>query len=209
MKKPFIIGISGASGSGKTRFIKQVAGNFRDDQVCLISQDNYYKPRNEQPLDDEGVQNFDLPESMDLERFHEDIKTLISGEKVVLEEYTYNNPGLPKKQIVFKPAPVLIIEGIFIFYDKNIRQLIDLKLFLDAMEHIMLSRRIIRDEKERGYDLQDVLYRYKNHVMPAFRKFILPYQEECHLVIKNNYDFDPAVQVISAFISNILAKQSV
>jgi len=206
MNKPFIVGVTGGSGSGKTRFINQLVNNFSKDQVCLISQDNYYRPRNQQPTDGKGFQNFDEPGSVDLERMIADILLLFDGKVVQVEEYTYNNPGLPKNKITFNPAPVIVLEGIFILHHPELREMLDLKIFMHAMEHIMLSRRIIRDDEERGYNLNDVLYRYQHHVMPSYRKYILPFKENCDIIINNNNGFEIALQVITAYIEKKLRK---
>ena len=204
--RPYIIGITGGSGCGKTLFIKRIMKDFSNEEVCLVSQDNYYRPRNEQPVDENGVQNFDRPESIDITKFTHDLKRLIDGEVIRIKEYTFNNPELDPEIIEFQPASVIILEGIFIFYVKEISKLIDLKVFVDAPEHIMLKRRIIRDQKERGYDLEDVLYRYEHHVMPAFNKFILPYKSKSDIIINNHENFDEGINVIISHISYILNK---
>ncbi len=206
-EKPYIIGITGGSGSGKTLFVHKLVAEFKPEEVCLVSQDNYYKNRENQPRDPRGYQNFDLPESMFLDRFEKDVNTLISGKRVSVKEYTYNNPDLPARSIRFVPSPILILEGLFVFHQEKIRDLIDFSIFVHAMEHIMLTRRIIRDEEERGYDLDDVLYRYQNHVMPAYRKYILPCKETCDVVINNNSGFDRSLQMIRSHIRNILRQE--
>lgn len=204
MQVPYIIGLTGASGSGKTRFIRELAKFFTEDQVCLVSQDNFYRPRELQPVDENQIRNFDRPESIDLEQMVSNLKMLISGKSVELEEYTFNSEILPRTRIVLMPAPVILLEGIYLMHHSGIRNLIDFKIFIQAMEHIMLTRRIIRDQKERGYDLEDVLYRYQHHVMPNFRKYILPYKESCDIIINNNTGFEGALQMMKTFIEHIL-----
>ncbi len=204
MKNHFIIGVTGGSGSGKTRFINDLISGFSNKQVCFVSQDNYYRKRDQQPRDDQGIQNFDTPESINLAKFVSDVKKLINGEKVSIEEYTYNNPGSSEKKILLQPAPVIILEGIFILYHEDLRKLLDFKIFVHAMEHIMLARRIKRDEEERGYGLDDVLYRYRYHVMPSYRKYILPYKEECDIIVNNNDNYLTAKQVLKSHILEII-----
>ena len=204
--KPYIIGITGGSGSGKTLFINKIMENFSNEEVSLVSQDNYYKPRDQQPIDEKSVHNFDKPESIDIAQFTHDLKKLINGEIIRIKEYTFNNPELDPKIIEFQPAPVIILEGIFILYVEEISELIDLKIFIDAREHIMLKRRIIRDQKERGYDLDDVLYRYEHHVMPAFNQYILPYKDFSDIIVNNHKNFDEGIKVIRSHISSVLKK---
>ncbi len=204
--KPYIIGITGGSGSGKTLFINKIMENFSNEEVSLVSQDNYYRPRDKQPLDEKGEQNFDKPESIDIAQFTNDLKKLIDGEIIRIKEYNFNNPELDPKIIEFQPAPVIILEGIFIFYVEEISELIDLKIFIDAPEHVMLKRRIIRDQKERGYDLDDVLYRYEHHVMPAFNQYILPYKDFSDIIVNNHKNFDEGARVIRSHISSVLKK---
>jgi uridine kinase len=202
--KPYIIGITGGSGSGKTLFIRKSIENYDDEEVCFISQDNYYRPREDQPVDKNGVLNFDLPESIDNRKFVNDIRKLLKGNSISIQEYTFNILKPEPAIIEISPAPVIIIEGIFILYTQEICKLIDLKIFMEAREHIMLKRRIIRDMEERGYDLEEVLYRYENHVMPAFNSYILPYKDDCNIIINNHSNFNTALKVMNSYISSLL-----
>jgi uridine kinase len=198
--KPFIIGITGGSASGKTLFLKNLMEQFQKDELCLISQDNYYRTLHEQPKDQNGVENFDTPDSIDRQRFHRDLEALINGESITKKEYTFNNPEALAKEIVLQPAPIIIVEGIFVFYYPEIAELIDLKIFIDAKEAIKLKRRIKRDQIERGYDIEDVLYRYEYHVSPTYERYIEPLRHEADLVVPNNYGFDKAMKVIVMYL---------
>src|SRR5436190_19211896 len=189
MANSFTIGITGGSGSGKTYFIENLSSRFREEEICLISQDHYYKPLNLQVIDDKGIENFDLPTSIERERFHEDILKLKSGNTVKIEEYTFNNPKASPKILEFKPAPIIIIEGLFVQYFPEIVKELDLKIFIEAKDYLKLSRRIKRDNVERGYDLNDVLYRYHNHVMPVYESLIKPLKHQADLIIPNNHHF--------------------
>lgn len=197
MTKPYTIGITGGSGSGKTYFLTKLSQRFGTDEICFISQDNYYHPRDRQQTDDRGVKNFDLPEAIDFARFAEDIRCLKRGEVVTLTEYTFNNPKATPKNIIYKPAPILVIEGLFVQYFPEIRQELDLKIFIEAKDYLKLSRRIKRDNEERGYDLEDVLYRYHYHVMPVYERLIEPLKHQADLIIPNNHHFEAALEVLT------------
>jgi uridine kinase len=200
MKKPFIVGITGGSASGKTLFLERLLSSFEPVEVCLISQDNYYKPRHLQPIDAQGVHNFDTPHSIDFEQYAADIRKIQDGETVLREEYTFNNAAKTPKILSFVSAPVVVVEGIFVLYYPELADLLDLKIFIDAKDHIKLKRRIIRDKIERGYDLDDVLYRYEMHVMPTYEKYIKPFKNEADLIVPNNSSFDMALDVIRTYL---------
>jgi uridine kinase len=205
MTKPFTIGITGGSGSGKTYFLKRLSDRFKADQLCLVSQDNYYHPRDMQQEDERGVKNFDLPEAIDHERFVQDIKQLKAGQSITIDEYTFNNPSATPRKLTFKPAPILIIEGLFVQYFPAIERELDLSIFIEAKDYVKLSRRIKRDNEERGYDLNDVLYRYHHHVMPVYERLIEPIKHNADIVIPNNSHFERALEIIILAIQAKLA----
>lgn len=205
MTKPFTIGITGGSGSGKTFFLKNLEDRFTGNQLCLISQDHYYHPRDMQQHDARGIKNFDLPESIDHRQFQLDIQTLKRGEILKKKEYTFNNPNVTPKILEFKPAPVIIVEGLFVQYFADIEQELDLKIFIEAKDHLKLSRRIKRDNEERGYDLEDVLYRYENHVMPVYETLIKPLKHRADIVIPNNSHFNRALDFLTLAIKAKIA----
>lgn len=206
MKKPFIVGITGGSASGKTLFLERLLSSFEPGEVCLISQDNYYKPRHQQPVDAQGFHNFDTPNSIDFGQYAADIRKIQNGETVLREEYTFNNASKKPKMLTFASAPVVVVEGIFVLYYPELAELLDLKIFIDAKDHIKLKRRIIRDKVERGYDLDDVLYRYEMHVMPTYEKYIKPFKNEADLIVPNNSSFDMALEVIRNYLRSKSSK---
>lgn len=205
MERPLVIGITGGSGSGKTTFINKLREGFTDQQVCLLSMDNYYYPREEQKLDDKGVYNFDRPKSINKEAFKKDLQKLISGKEVHRQEYVFNNELVEPRILTFHPAPVIITEGLFVFHYKRVRKLLDMRIFLHAKDNLKVVRRIKRDRVERNYPLEDVLYRYEHHVMPAFEKYVAPYREEADLIVNNNSDFNMGLKVVRGFLEHYLA----
>ncbi len=206
MNTPFTIGITGGSGSGKTHFIDQLSANFAPYEICLISQDHYYKPRATQVIDANGVQNFDLPEAIDRAWFHKDVLRLKQGELVTKQEYTFNNPNAIPQTLEFQPAPILLIEGLFVQYFPEIEKELDLKVFIEAKDHLKLSRRIVRDNEKRGYPLDDVLYRYQHHVMPVYESMIEPLKHSADFIIPNNHNFERALAVLVEALRSKLAK---
>lgn len=204
MNKPFTIGITGGSGSGKTFFLQGLSSCFSPQEICLISQDNYYKPRDQQPVDENGVKNFDLPVSIDRQAFQQDLLRLKAGQNVVKQEYTFNNPLAEPKKLEFKTAPILVVEGLFVQYFEEISNELDLRIFIEAKDHVKLGRRIKRDQVERGYDLDDVLYRYQYHVMPVYESLIEPLKHHADLVIPNNSKFERALDVLVGYLKSRL-----
>lgn len=204
MSKPLIIGITGGSGSGKTLFLKELLSCLDEETASVLSMDNYYNPRDLQPKDEKGIDNFDLPESLDKERFVSDLKKLKSGEDISLKEYTFNNAEKEPSIIHIRSTPIIMVEGIFTFYYEEVLDLLDLKIFVEAPEYLMLTRRITRDAEERGYDLSDVLYRFQHHVTPSFKKFIEPSKYEADLIIPNHEGFSIALEVVSNYLKKSL-----
>jgi uridine kinase len=200
MKKPYIVGITGGSASGKTLFLKSLMTHFSDEEICLISQDNYYKSIDLVPRDQNGVENFDLPEAIDFKLYAQHILALSNGETIKTPEYNFNNPKAEINYIVYKPAPIIVVEGIFVLTDETVSSMLDLKVFIDAKEYIKIKRRINRDNKERGYDLADVLYRWENHVAPTYEAYIKPTKASADLIINNNSQFKQGLEILSHFL---------
>ena len=186
--KPIIIGIAGGSGSGKTFFLNSFLHHFKNDEVTLVSQDDYYIPAGEMTQEENKLYNFDLPSTIDHAQFSTDIKKLLNGEAVYKKEYNFNNPLAVVKILEINPAPIIIVEGLFILYFEDVASQLDYRIFIEAEETVALDRRIKRDGMERGYPEDDVLYKWHHHVVPAYKEFLLPYKSDCHQVVINNFD---------------------
>ncbi len=199
--KPYVVGIAGGSASGKTSFLKKLLKKLPANSCCVVSQDNYYMPHNKQQRDEFGQINFDLPTSIDREHFFSDMKRLMDGLPIQKLEYTFNNPSKTPDVITINPAPILIMEGLFIFHYEEIRDLLDLKIFIDAREEIKLKRRLKRDFEERGYAEDVVLHQWNHHVMPSFKNYLMPYRDEADIIVTNNVSYDKGLEVIAQHLA--------
>jgi len=208
MNKPFIIGIAGGSGSGKTFFLKCFLKHFSQTEVSLVSQDDYYFPVPPGMTAEENkLFNFDLPDTIDHQHFEDDINSLLRGESITKKEYTFNNPSAIPKMLEIKSAPIIIVEGLFILYFKKLSALLDMKIFIDADDDIALQRRLKRDLVERGYSHDDVIYKWMNHVVPAYKEYLLPYKYECDPIITNNtHVADDIICITEAISKNLREK---
>jgi len=208
MQLPFILGVTGGSASGKTHFLQRLLSHFTPGQVCLMSQDNYYKTQDQVPLDKNGIHNYDNPVAIDAALYKEHILAVRSGQAIEKQEYTFNNPLLLPATLTFSPSPILLLEGLFAFYYPEIEQLIDLKVFIDAEEPVKLRRRIERDNVERGYDLADVLYRYEHHVGPTYYHYVQPFKSKADVVIPNNTGFEKALDMLVLYLQKQVADRT-
>jgi uridine kinase len=205
-KKPYLVGVTGGSASGKTHFLKSLKQKFTPQQVCFISQDDYYKPLEQQKKDSNDEVNFDLPEAIELSKFYNDLDALSRGETIQKMSYNFNNPSEEKELMDFRPTPIIIIEGLFIFYYQNIFDMLDLKLFIDADDDVKFQRRMKRDVDERGIPPDMVTYQWYNHVKPAFQKYLAPYKELADVVIKNNVHFNNSLAMVENHFKVLLSE---
>ena len=200
-----VFGITGCSASGKSFIVEYLKERIPSSEVSFIFQDNYYKKREDQSKDKNGNYNFDLPSSFLNSELVEDIITLKKGNKVSRKEYNFNNPNIKQENIVVFPRRIIILEGLFILSDPNIKELIDHKIFIDSKTEIMLDRRIRRDSKMRGYDRIDVEYKFENHVIPSFMKYILPEKNNADFIVENNGNGNRAAELVYGYVSKLIS----
>lgn len=181
-----IIGICGISGSGKTFYLNKLKDFLSEFPITTISFDDYYKPIHFQEKDENGKINFDLPSALNLQKFLEDLENLRNGKPIEIEKYHFNNSLKSKEKIILNPAPIIILEGIFIFHFNEILKILNYKVFIEADLKTTFERRKNRDVKERGLQEDDVIYQWENHVLPSFQHYILPYKEHADMILQNN-----------------------
>ena len=200
-----IFGISGCSASGKSFIVDYLKTNISSSKVSFIYQDNYYKKREDQSKDENGNYNFDLPTSFLNDELVRDLNLLKNGHHIKRKEYNFNNPNVDQNKVEVLPRPIIILEGLFILNDRNISRLLDHKIFVNASTATMLKRRIKRDSELRGYDRFDVEYKFKNHVIPAYEKYILPLKNKVDFVVENDEEYNDAPKKVLKYIKNLIS----
>jgi uridine kinase len=193
MSEAKIIGISGGSGSGKTTFLSSLKERIPSDHLALVSQDNYYKPQTEQHRDENGWVNYDLPTGIEKERFISDMNELLNGNAIEFLEYNFNNPAWEPQKMTIQPAPIVVMEGLFVFHYNEIFEKLHHKIYLDAPVDLRLERRINRDLGQRGYPEHEVRYQWDNHVRPAEIEYLEPFIDRCDLIIDSTKPIDSEI----------------
>lgn len=181
--------ICGGSASGKSTILNELRRLFTPDILCIISFDDYYKPLEKQVNDEFGITNFDLPGSVDLRQLLVDLELLSQGKQLTRYEYTFGNPYKKPEKKVINPAPLVIVEGLFVFYFEELRKRSDYKVLVTAAEKIRYARRKKRDINDRAIAEDLFEHQWKYHVKPAYDKYILPFEKEANLVIENDTDY--------------------
>lgn len=189
----FLVSVTGGSACGKSFFIKKISEHFQD-KITIISQDDYYKPLELQHKDVNGFVNFDLPTAIDHDLFLEHLINISNGQVVQKEEYTFNHPKKIPEIRIFKPNKVVLIEGLFVTWHPVISQNIDFQIFIEADESVCFERRRKRDTQVRGIPENVFLYQWNNHVLPAYRQYILKFRDQADLIIENNTKFQEGFQ---------------
>ncbi|EDV27442.1 uncharacterized protein TRIADDRAFT_20888 [Trichoplax adhaerens] len=213
MKRPFIIGIAGGTASGKTSVCKKVIeeldlaeNSSNRNAVVAVSQDSFYKDLSphEKDLAKVGEYNFDHPDAFDEDLMKETMLKIASGKPVNLPIYDRINFKREREVIHIEPADVVIFEGILVLYDKDLRNIMHMKVFVDTDSDTRLSRRVLRDTKEKGRDLGIVLSHYTKYVKPAFEEFTLPTKKHADVILPRGADNKVGINLIIQHIKDII-----
>jgi uridine kinase len=183
-----ILALIGGSGSGKSTVLDGLRNHF-GERAAVLSLDNYYRPKSELPVDENGETNFDMPVVIDDETMVSDIDVLRAGKSIHLSTYTYNRDVMKSETVTIDPAEWLIVEGLFAMAYPAMEERVDLVGYIDASPETRLARRIARDGSERGYTEDEVRYQWKNHVRPADIQFIEPWKTKADVVVDNEKDW--------------------
>ncbi|MBR1938978.1 MAG: uridine kinase [Spirochaetales bacterium] len=179
--KVSLIGITGGSGSGKSTVVRKITEAY-SDSIC-IAQDNYYKSATFVNNDNITSYNFDRPEALDLDLMYENLVDLKNGKSVDIPQYDFVHHARKKETMHIEPKRVIIVDGLMVLYDERIRNLLDLKLYVDTPADIRFVRRLQRDIKERGRTVDSVIEQYVNVVRPGHEKYIEPCKAYADLII--------------------------
>lgn len=177
-----IIGIAGGTGSGKTTLTEHLRDNF-GRHVSVVYHDNYYKAHPNMPYEERCKLNYDHPDAFDTDLMVEDLRTLCAGKPIHCPVYDYTMHNRAKETVEVQPTKVVIVEGILIFHPKALRELMDIKIFVDTDADVRILRRILRDVKERGRSLDSVVQQYLKTVKPMHEQYVQPSRQFADIVV--------------------------
>ncbi len=197
-----IIGIAGGTGCGKTTVVNQIINELPEEEVGVISQDSYYKDTSHLPYEERTKINFDHPRAIDFDLLKEHLIKMRKGEVIHQPVYSFVKHNRTGDTIITNPRKVMIVEGILILSNPEIRDMFDIKIFVHADSDERLIRRIKRDITERGRDIDEVLNRYQNTLKPMHHQFIEPMKEYADIIIPNNKYNNVAVDIVRTIINN-------
>lgn len=198
-----VIGIAGGSGSGKTTLTNQIAAQFLE-QVTVIKHDNYYKAHDDMDYDERSRLNYDHPNAFDTELMIEHLKALKKGESIECPIYDYTIHNRSKDTITIVPNKVIIVEGILIFENRDLCDLMDIRIFVDTDADLRIIRRIQRDVMERARSLESVINQYIETVKPVHEQYVEPSKKNANVIVPEGGYNQAAMEMIRNHIKNHL-----
>lgn len=205
MKTPIVIGIAGGTGSGKTTLVnklKEVVGS----EVVTLTHDFYYKANSDKPLEVRSKMNYDHPHAFDTDMMVEHVKALKAGKGIEHPLYDFVNHTRAEESVWVEPTKVIIVEGILIFEHKALRELLDMKIFVDTDADVRIIRRIVRDVKDRGRSLDSVIQQYLNTVKLMHEEFVEPSKKFADIIVPEGGYNQVAISMIRDRIKTLLAR---
>ena len=201
-----IIGIAGGSGSGKTTLSLRLKERFGEDEVRLISHDSYYKRHDELPFEERCKQNYDHPDAFETDLMVEQLKELKAGKAIRCPVYSYADHQRTEETELIQPSKVVIVEGILIFQDPRLREMLDIKIFVETDADVRILRRALRDVRDRGRTLESVITQYLTTVKPMHEQFVEPSRKYADIIVleggHNLVALDMIMQRIASHIAS-------
>jgi len=206
--KPFIIALAGGTGSGKTYIAKKLQ-EVDPQNIIIVSHDHYYNDQSHIPLDDRKKVNYDEPKALDNQLFLEHLQALKNGQSIDMPQYDFSTHTRKVETKKVSPAPIIIVEGILILTEPEIRDMFDLTIFIEIDADLRLARRLERDVGERDRTFRESINQYLTSAQPMHDKYVEPGKDEADLIINNNRDYkelEDALETVQARIKEVLGK---
>lgn len=204
MKKICVVGVAGGSASGKTTIVNKIREYFGSD-IVVISHDSYYKAHNEMPFSERCKLNYDHPESFESSKMAEDVRQLMDGNSIEMPIYDYTIHNRSDDTVLIAPKNVIILEGILILENKELRDLMDVKVYVDTDADERLMRRIKRDMKERARSIDSILEQYSETVKPMHEEFVEPSKKYADVIIPRGGENQAGINMLQEYLKRKLA----
>lgn len=205
--KPLVIGIAGKSGSGKTTVAYEICNQINDDDIAIIKFDDYYKSQDHLSFTEREKTNYDHPNAFDWGLIIEDMNKLINNEEIEKPIYDYVNHTRSSEVEVIKPRKVIVLEGIFTLLEPELRDLLDVKIFVDTDDDECIIRRILRDINDRGRDLESIIKQYLDNVKPMGQQFIEPTKKYADFIIPRGGNNIVAINLVKNHINTFIKER--
>ena len=202
--KPILIAVAGGSASGKTTVVKKIIKKLNSQDVLVISHDDYYKDLTSLTLEQRAKVNYDHPNALDNDLLVEHIADLLDNKSIYKPKYDFVVHNRSEETELIVPTKIIIVEGILILEDERIRNLADIKLFVESDDDVRFIRRLLRDTKQRGRSIESVIEQYLTTVKPMYYAFIKPTKRYADIIIPNDNEHDVAVDCITRMINDML-----
>jgi len=207
VKRPILIGIAGGTGSGKSTVTREIYKSITDKNVAIIEQDSYYKDQSDISFEERVKTNYDHPFAFDNELLISHLKDLLDGKSIQKPIYDFENHNRKKETVLVEPKDIIVLEGILILYDEDLRKLMDIKLFVDTDADVRVIRRILRDIKDRGRTLDSVVKQYMTTVRPAHMQFVEPTKRYADIIIPEGGYNKVAIDIIVTKVNDIVKQK--
>ncbi|MFW6347586.1 MAG: uridine kinase [Cyclonatronaceae bacterium] len=198
---PFVIGVAGGSGSGKTTVVNHIIEAVGGQQMVLLQHDSYYRDLKHIPFEERLRQNYDHPSSLETELLIRHVQALQNGYSIKAPIYDFKNHVRAEVYNTYTPMPIILVDGILIFYEKELRDLMDIKIFVDTDDDLRLLRRLKRDITERKRSVESVLEQYENFVRPMHLEFVEPSKRYADIIIPHGGENLAALEILNTFIN--------
>jgi uridine kinase len=202
----FVIGVAGGSGSGKTTVVRRIVDSLGPDQVTLLDHDRYYRDRNDLRLEERAALNYDHPDALETDLMVQHVRSLKSGQAVEVPQYDFTRHARLSETTTFQPRRALIVEGILVFTDAALRDLMDIKVFVDTDSDTRFIRRLRRDVAERGRTMESVIDQYQSTVKPMHLEFVEPSKRYADVIIPLGGHNTVAVDLLLTMLRSVAGR---